>query len=99
VVVGNECVCVLSFTIERKLACVGFPSWCNNVFGNALMLILEGKIAGVSFPSWCNVFHGNAFLLVIEDKLACIDFLRGAMLFLTMHLFLWGELPYDRFPS
>jgi hypothetical protein len=49
------------------------------------------KLIGASFPSWCNVYHGNAFVLVIEGKLAWLGFLRSAMLFFIMHLFLWHK--------
>jgi hypothetical protein len=40
IVVGNELVLVLSFTIEGKLAYVTFLSRCNVVFGNTLVLVL-----------------------------------------------------------
>ena len=54
-------MCQMAFTIEGKIACVRFPSWCNVVFGNALVLVPQGSLKGASFCSWCNVLLGYGF--------------------------------------
>jgi hypothetical protein len=66
------CMCSLALTIEGKLSCVRFPSWCNVAFGNAFVLVPQGKLKGVSFRSWCSVFLGNGFEVVKEGNLACV---------------------------
>lgn len=43
--------------IEINLACVRFPSRCNVVFGNALVIVREGKLACVAF------LHGVMYFL------------------------------------
>ena len=60
-------MCWLAFTIEGKLACLRFPSWCNVAFGNALVLVPKGKLKGARFSSWCNIFLGNGFVVVTEE--------------------------------
>ena len=54
-------MCWMAFTIEGKIACVRFPSWCNVAFGNALVLVPHGSLKGSIFCSWFNVILGNGF--------------------------------------
>jgi hypothetical protein len=35
---------------EGKSTCVIFSSWCNVVFGNALVLVLEGDLVSARIP-------------------------------------------------
>ena len=37
---------------EGKPTCVRFSSWCNVVFGNALVLLSEGDLVSARLPSW-----------------------------------------------
>ena len=79
-------MCCMTFTIEGKTSCVRFPSQCNVVFGNALVLLSQGSLKGASFCSWCNVFlhygfasqcnviFGNALVDVLQGKLARVRF-------------------------
>ena len=67
-------MCYPTFTIEGKIACIRFPSMCNVVFGNAVVLVPQENLRGASFYSSCNVFLGNGFVVVTEGKLACVRF-------------------------
>jgi hypothetical protein len=76
----------MAFTIERKIACVRFPSRLNVAFENALVFVPQGSLKGASFCSWfnvflgngfvsqCNVIFGNALVDVLQGKLACVRF-------------------------
>ena len=58
--------------LEGKLTRVIFPSLCNIIVINALVLVLEINITCIIFPSYCNVFDVNVVVPVV--KLTCIRF-------------------------
>ena len=45
--------------LEGNLTCVAFPSQCNVVVRNYLVLVLKGKLMRIRFPSLCTAFDGN----------------------------------------
>jgi len=69
--------------LEGKIAGANFPSQCNVIVGNALMLVLEGKL---NFPSRCNVVAGNSLMFMLEGKLWALAFPHDEMLLLAMLL-------------
>ena len=56
--------------LEGILTHAMFPSLCNVVVINDLVLVLKIKL---THPSWFNVV-GNVLVLVLEGKLASTDF-------------------------
>ena len=56
-----------------------FPSCCNIVASDGLVLVLyfmiEGKLACIRFPLWFIVVFNNALALVLEGKLEHASFL------------------------
>ena len=74
----------MAFTIEGKITCVRFSSWCNVAFGNAL--VPQGNLKVLAFV------HGAMYSLAMDLQLRqnesqhVLDSFQGVMLFLPMHL-------------
>ena len=70
--------------LEGKLTHIIFPSLCNVVVRNVIVLVLEGKLTHVIFLSLWNVFDFN--VVVPIGKLTRFSFHSHAMLLLEIPL-------------